>query len=249
MPDSMSLASAGGGQFAVGVDEHFAGGHVHHVGHHVGAFQVVGGNFHLLDLGLLDFLEQRGGDLLALPHHRFAALGGDGVGELQAGQALVHVPEQLLVLDGDLADAVEGAQDLLVGLETERAQEHRTVEFPFAVDTDVQDILDVVFEFHPASAVGNDLAEEVALRRNALEKHARRTVQLRNDHALGAVDDEGSVVRHQRNFAEEDFLLLDVADALLLRLRVLGIDRQPDGDLERARRRSCRAPGIPACRT
>ena len=48
-----------------------------------------------------------------------------------------------------------------------------------------------------------------------LEKHARRTVQLRNDDALGAVDDERAVVGHQRNFAEEDFLFLDVANALL----------------------------------
>ena len=75
----------------------------------------------------------------------------------------------------------------------------------------------------------------VALRLNALEEHARRAVQLRHDHALGAVDDERSVVRHQRDFAEEDFLLLDVPDALLPRLRVLGIHRQPDGDFQRRR--------------
>ena len=165
--------------------------------------------------------------------HRFAALGGDGVGKLQAGQALIHVPQQLLVFDADLADAVEGAQNLLVGLQAQRPQKYRAVEFALAVDADVQEVLVVVLELHPASAVRNDLAEEVALRRHALEEHARRTVQLRNDDALGAVDDERSVVGHQRNFAEEDFLLLDVADALLLGLRILGIHRQPDGDLER----------------
>jgi hypothetical protein len=60
-------------------------------------------------------------------------------------------------------------------------------------------------------------------------------VQLRNDHALGAVDDERSVVRHQRNFAEEDFLFLDVANALLAGLGIFRIHRQPDGDLERRR--------------
>ena len=59
MPASISLASAGGGQFAVGVDQHFAGGHIHHVGDDVSAFQIVDGHFHLRDLGLLNFLDQR----------------------------------------------------------------------------------------------------------------------------------------------------------------------------------------------
>ena len=59
MPASISLLSTVGGQLAVGVDQHFAGGHVDHVGGDVGAFQIVGRDFHLLDLGLLDFLEQR----------------------------------------------------------------------------------------------------------------------------------------------------------------------------------------------
>ena len=58
-------------------------------------------------------------------------------------------------------------------------------------------------------------------------------MQLRNDHALGPVHDEGAVGRHQRNVAEEDFLLLDVADGLVAGLGVLVVDGQPDGDLER----------------
>ena len=40
-------------------------------------------------------------------------------------------------------------------------------------------------------------------------------------------------VGHQRNVAEEDLLLLDVADGLVARLRVLVEDGQPHGDLER----------------
>src|ERR1019366_1162825 len=42
-----------------------------------------------------------------------------------------------------------------------------------------------------------------------------------------------TVVRHQRDFAEEDFLFLDVADALLSGFGILGIDGEADGDLER----------------
>ena len=166
--------------------------------------------------------------------HLLAGLGGDGVRELQAGETFVHVPVDLLVFDVELGDAVERAQDLLVGFQAEGAQEDRTVEFALAVDTDIEDVLVVVLELDPASAIRNDLAEEVALRLNALEEHARGAVQLRNDDALGAVDDERSVVRHQRNFAEEDFLLLDVADGFLLRLGILGVDGEPDGDLERS---------------
>src|SRR5262249_19044435 len=147
------------------------------------------------------------GDLLALAHHGLA-LGVDRVGELEADQVLIHAPQELLVLDGDLADAVERAQHLIVGLQAQGAQEHAAVEFAFAIDANVEDVLVVVFEFDPASAVGDDLAQEIALRRDALEEDAGRAVQLADNDALGTVNDERAVVRHQRDFAEEDFLLL-----------------------------------------
>ena len=66
-----------------------------------------------------------------------------------------------------------------------------------------------------------------------MEERARRAVQLRHDDALGAVDDERAVVGHQRDVAEVDFLLLDVADRLDARLRVLVPDDEPDRDLQR----------------
>src|SRR6202041_956260 len=91
----------------------------------------------------------------------------------------------------------------------------------------------VVLELDPASTVGNDLAKEIALGRNALEKHAGRAVQLRYDYALGAVNDEGAVDGHQRNFAEEDLLLLDVADRLGARSCVLVEGGKADGHMQR----------------
>src|ERR1039457_6453837 len=216
------LLDAGGGQLVVGVDEDFSGGHVHHVGGDVGAFQIVGRDLGLLNLGLLNILlQQRLRDLLALADDGLAGLGDDGVRQLQAGKALgehslfvVEVPVELVVVDGDAVDGIESPQHLLVGLESQGAQENGTVEFALAVDTYIQQVLGVVLELDPTSAVGNDLAQEVSLRRHALEEHAGRAVQLGHDDALGAVDDEGAVVRHQRDFAEEDFLFLDVADAL-----------------------------------
>ena len=47
-----------------------------------------------------------------------------------------------------------------------------------------------------------------------IEEHAGRTVHLRDDDALGAVDDEGAVHGHERDIAHVDVLLLDVLDRL-----------------------------------
>ena len=58
------------------------------------------------------------------------------------------------------------------------------------------------------------LARAVGLALVVLEEHARRAVQLRDDHALGAVDDERALVGHQRHFAHVDLLLLHFLDHL-----------------------------------
>ncbi len=47
-----------------------------------------------------------------------------------------------------------------------------------------------------------------------VEEHAGRTVHLRDDDTLGAVDDEGAVHGHERDIAHVDVLLLDVLDRL-----------------------------------
>ena len=58
-------------------------------------------------------------------------------------------------------------------------------------------------------------------------------MKLRNDDALGAVDDEGTVVGHQRNFAKEDFFFLDVANRERFGFRILVVNRQTNLHLER----------------
>ena len=45
-----------------------------------------------------------------------------------------------------------------------------------------------------------------------IEEHTRRAVHLADDDALGAVDDEGAVLGHERHVAHVDVLLLDVLD-------------------------------------
>ena len=53
-----------------------------------------------------------------------------------------------------------------------------------------------------------------------IEENTGRAMHLGNDDAFGAVDDEGAVVRHQRDVAHVDILFLDVLDRFGARLLV-----------------------------
>ena len=108
----------------------------------------------------------------------------------------------------DAIYGIERAKDVFViSLSQERAQEDRRQELALAVDAHVKQVLRVVFEFDPRTAIGNDLREEVGIVLGFLEEDAGRPVELRDDDALGAVDDEGAVVGHQRKVAEDRLLL------------------------------------------
>ena len=145
-----------------------------------------------------------------------------------------NIPEELLAFDRDPIGLVERTDDFFIALQTERSQEDRGQELPLSVDADVEDVLrGFVFELHPRSAVRNDLSEEVALARRRFKEHARTAMQLADDDALGSVDDERAVLGHQRNFAEVDFLLLDVANRLGAGVRILVENREADDDLQR----------------
>ena len=163
----------------------------------------------------------------------------DAVGQLHAQQVGsffavgVEGPVELLVFDGDAIDGVERAQNIFAGTQAESAQEDRSQEFALAVDANVEDVLLVVLEFHPRSAVGNNLAQEISAIVGGLEEYAGRAVQLADDHALGTINNEGAVLRHQRNVAEEHFLLFNVADRAIAGLGVLVENRQTHRDLER----------------
>src|SRR5207247_3558623 len=57
-------------------------------------------------------------------------------------------------------------------------------------------------------------------------------MELAHYDAFSAIDDEGAVVGHQRNLAEEDLFFLDVTDRLLAGVLVGVPDRQANLDLE-----------------
>src|SRR4029453_1477833 len=65
-----------------------------------------------------------------------------------------------------------------------------------------------------------------------VEEHAGRAVHLGDDDALGAVDDERAVGRHERHVAHVDVLLLDVLDRAGAGFLVDVEHDQPEGDLE-----------------
>ncbi len=58
-------------------------------------------------------------------------------------------------------------------------------------------------------------------------------MQLRHDDALGAVDDERTVLRHQRDLTEVDLLLFDVANGLGAGLVIDVPHDQANNDLDR----------------
>ena len=121
--------------------------------------------------------------------------------------------------DLDRLERVENLQDVRVGLDAARAKEDCRLELLLAVDADVEDVVEVEFELDPGAAVGDDLGEEELLSEGGdlllvvlLENDARRAVKLGHDDALGAVDDEGRRLRHDRHFAQHDFLLDDLLE-------------------------------------
>ena len=113
--------------------------------------------------------------------------------------------------------------------DAECAQKDRRQEFALA-DANVEQVLLVVFEFHPRAAIRNNLRDKEL---SAFEEHTGRAMKLRNDYALSSVDDEGSVVGHQRNLTKENFFFLDIANRLNVRVGILVVNRETNLDLER----------------
>ncbi|OIQ74230.1 hypothetical protein GALL_441260 [mine drainage metagenome] len=147
-------------------------------------------------------------------------------------RAVVH---QLQVVEGE-----EVRQDLL-GVQADGLEQDGDRHLAPAVHAEIQDVLGIELEVEPGTAVGNDarreqqLARAVGLALVVLEEHAGRAMQLADDDALGAVDDERALVGHERDLAHIDLLLLHFLDRGLGRLAVhhdqphLGAQRRGEG--------------------
>jgi hypothetical protein len=152
-------------------------------------------------------------------------------------QALVDLDERLFACLGEVAlqralDALgvaEQLEDLLACLgDAERLEQHGDRLLALAVDTHAHDVAAVGLKLEPRTARGDDLRGVDGLVGRLVELlgvvDAGRADELRDDDALGAVDDEGAAVGHEREIAHEDLLLLHLTG--------LFVD-EPDLDEER----------------
>jgi hypothetical protein len=100
-----------------------------------------------------------------------------------------------------------------LGVVGHRAQQDGDRQLALAVDADEDLALLVDLELQPGAAGRHEVRREDLLLAvlGLHEVGARRADELRDDHALGAVDDEGAPLRHPREVAHEDGLLADLA--------------------------------------
>ncbi|SKO57610.1 Uncharacterised protein [Mycobacteroides abscessus subsp. bolletii] len=112
----------------------------------------------------------------------------------------------------------ETLDDLLVG-PAECLQQHGDGLTTLAIDAHTHGVALVDIELEPCTTAGDDLdAVQGLLGRLVdvlVEVDAGRTDELRHDHALGAVDDEGAHVGHHREVTHEDRLALDLAGVVV----------------------------------
>ena len=217
---------------------------VRHAGLLDGVGQLVGGRQQLVDLGLAraevvrERLEAGAHGPSASPSFLpsasptvVAELGdradqGLEVGlEVERGDALVGIGVDRVP---DVERVLEDPDELFVRRVTHRAQERRDRQLALAVDAREDLALLVDLDLEPGAAVGHQVRQEDLLLR-VLRLHdvgAGRTDELRDDHALGAVDDERAVVGHPREVAHEDRLLADLTGLAVL---------ERDADGQRAR--------------
>nr|AHE14888.1 hypothetical protein asmbl_9 [uncultured bacterium] len=143
--------------------------------------------------------------------------------------------QQRLVLAGDVVllqrrqhrgRPLEVLADALLG-PAQRLEQHADRLAALAVDADADGVALVDVELQPRTTAGDDLgAVDVLVRRlvqGLVEVDARAADQLRDDDALGPVDDEGALVRHDREVAHEHRLALDLAGGVV---HELGGDEQ-----------------------
>ena len=215
------------GDLVVGAGEDLAGLRVDHVVRQRAAdHEVVGHHdaLHARGFHVADVLDR---DALVLGDDDLAGLVDDVEARHLAAQALGH---QLELRRRSLSmwkrvEVEELPQDLL-RRHADRLEQDRHRHLAPAVDAEIEVVLRVELEVEPGAAVGNharreqQLARAVRLAAVVLEEHARRAVQLGDDDALGAVDDERAGGGHERDLAHVHLLLLHFLDGRLGRLLV-----------------------------
>ncbi|MPM52374.1 hypothetical protein SDC9_99133 [bioreactor metagenome] len=208
------------GQLIVGLGDDLTRVAVHNVAGDHAADQEVFGHAHVRSAGLLQFTGVACCDALVLGHNDLAGLVGDVETRHFALQAIGHEFHlRAAVHQAEVIVDEEVRQDGL-GVQADGLQQNRDRHLAATVHAEIQHVLGIELEIEPRATVRNDASREQQLARAmglalvVFEEHARRTVQLRHDHALGTVDDERALVGHQGHFAHVDLLLLHLLDHL-----------------------------------
>ncbi len=119
-----------------------------------------------------------------------------------------------LLAEFERLDVIKKFDHFFVGSVAERAEKGRSEKFPpafAAVEIDVEQIARIELHFDPRTAVRNDpeTIEHFAVEMDArFKRDSRRTMQLADHDALGAVDHERALRRHERDLAHVNFFFL-----------------------------------------
>ena len=210
------------GDFLAGFGVDFTGFRIDEIFGEIVADQFLVRQAQRLQTLFLELARGAHGKLLAGLKHNLAAVGIDQVVDRAVASETGRVERYAPAILGPLVDdlLVERAQDGFA-VETEREHQRGHRNLAATVDAREHDVLGVEFDIEPGAAIWNhargkqQFAGRMGFSLVVIEEHAGRTMHLRDNDTLGAVDDKGAVHGHERNVAHVDVLLLDV----LYRLR------------------------------
>ena len=202
------------------------------------ASDVLNRNFDMFDIVFFQLANVTCGDATPFLNVHFAVRFDVEGGRFAAQTLRYQFHLQLVIANFKDHFLEEQVKDLLSGV-IQRAQDDGSRQLTTTVDTDKQVVFRVELEVQPGATVRNDtcviqdLTGRVGLTFVTVKEDARATVQLRNDNALGTVDNEGTIVGHERNFAHVDFLFFNVFNGAFRRFAL--VDHQTQFDAQRCR--------------
>ena len=181
----------------------------------------------LLELGVFDLLECRAGELFVLFDHYLAVvIEPIVVGTLASIKLGIEMEIDSVSLSKADGFVIVEILKKLFNRVPEGFQQHGYVKLSTTVDAHIKNIFMVKLEVEPGSTVRNnpsrieELATGVGRPFIMIEENTGRTVQLANHNPFRAIDDETSLLSHERDFTEVYFLFLYVFDITSLGLLI-----------------------------